>query len=76
MYPDRQLEDNQAYIYIQKTNKGKEACFKKEGKNPKKTKPKPNLKVVFQLIPKSNVDWETELEKYLLELLLWKAYPC
>lgn len=43
MYPNRQLEDNQAYrqlednqayIYIQKTNKGKEACFKKEGKKP------------------------------------------
>lgn len=24
MSPDRQLEDNQAYIYIQKTNKGEE----------------------------------------------------
>lgn len=33
MYPDRQVEDNQAYIYIQKTNKGEETCFKKEGKN-------------------------------------------
>lgn len=31
IYPDRQLEDNQAYIYIQKTNKSEETCALKKG---------------------------------------------
>lgn len=32
MYPGRQLEHNQAYIYIQKTNKREKSCALKKKK--------------------------------------------
>lgn len=52
-------------------------CFKKKkggggGGREKKPKLTTYLEVVFQLIPKCKADWKMELEKYLLELLLWK----